>query len=292
LTRRDLTVILLAVVLCLALVSTSPSVARADTPRLLLGTTIGLQQTGLLDRLIPLFEQQTGRQTTVIPVSAPQALGLGVRGEVDVLLVDGDEDEAPFVAAGHGTDRRLVLHADDVLVGPKSDPASVREAANVDDALRRVAATSSAWVSRADNSGLFQIEKRLWREAGVEPIGQPWYVPIGQGMLPTLTAATERQAYTLVDRLTFLGRRDSLDLAIVAERDPDLLRLYHVIGINPAKGPWIDADGARALADFLLGPDAQAIIRDFGVDRFGQPVFVPDAGRTERDLLPARRLAG
>jgi len=285
--RGYLAAMLLIVTLCLALVMPLP--ARADTPRLLLGTTVGLQQTGLLDRLIPLFEQQTGRQVTVIPVSAPQALGLGVRGEVDLLLVDADEDEASFVAAVHGTDRRLVLHADDVLVGPTSDPAGIHQAAGVDDALRRIAATSSAWVSRADNSALFQIERRLWREAGVEPVGQPWYVPIGQGMLPTLAASTERQAYTMVDRLTFLERRDALDLAIQVERDPDLLRLYHAIAVNPDKGPWIDAAGARALGDFLLGPEAQAIIRDFDVDRFGQPIFVPDAGRTEQELIPSRR---
>jgi tungstate transport system substrate-binding protein len=108
-------------------------------------------------------------------------------------------------------------------------------------------------------------------------------------MVAALGASTERQAYTLADRLTYLQRRGSLDLTVLAERAPDLLRLYHVIEINPAKGAWIDADGARALGDFLLGPDAQAIVRDFGVDRFGQPIFVPDAGRTETELLPSRR---
>jgi tungstate transport system substrate-binding protein len=277
------------IALCLAMLVAVPPVARAEDRRLLLGTTVGLQQTGLLDRLIPLFEQQTGRQTTVIAVSAPQALGLGARGEVDLLLVDADEDEAPFVAAGHGVDRRLVMHADDVVIGPRGDPAGVREADGIGDVLRRIAASQSIWVSRADNSGLYQIEKRLWREAGVEPIGQPWYEPLGQGMAAALGASTERQAYTLSDRLAYLQRRDTLDLAILAERAPDLLRLYHVIGINPAKGAWIDADGARSLGDFLLGPDAQAIIHDFGVDRFGQPIFVPDAGRAEQELIPSRR---
>jgi tungstate transport system substrate-binding protein len=268
-----------------------PWVARADAPRLLLGTTVGLQGTGLLDRLVPLFERQTGRQVTVVAVSAPQALALGVRGEVDLLLLDADEDEAPFVAAGHGVERRLVLHADDVMLGPRDDPARVREAASVDDALRRIASTDRTWVSRADNSGLFQLEKRLWREASIEPTGQPWYVPVGQGMLPTLLASTERQGYTLVDRLTFLEQRDTLDLALVLERQPDLLRLFHAITINPAKGAWIDGAGASALVDFLLGADAQAVIRDFAVDRFGEPIFVPDAGRTEQELRPVRRPA-
>jgi tungstate transport system substrate-binding protein len=269
----------------------APPAARADTPRLLLGTTVGLQATGLLDRLVPLFERQTGRQVTVMAVSAPQALALGIRGEADLLLVDADEDEAPFVAAGHGVERRLVLHADDVVLGPRNDPARVREAAGIEDALRRIAGSDSTWVSRADNSGLFQLEKRLWREAGVEPKDQPWYVPIGQGMLPTLLASTERQGYTLADRLTFLEQRHSLDLALLLQGQPDLLRLFHAITINPAKGSWIDEAGARALVDFLLGADAQAEIRGFAVDRFGEPIFVPDAGRTEQELRPSRRPA-
>jgi tungstate transport system substrate-binding protein len=278
----------IALSLLLALVVVFTPAAHADDRRLLLGTTVGLQQTGLLDRLIPLFEQQSGRQVTVLAVSDPQALALGVRGEVDLLLVDADEDGEPFVAAGHGTDRRLVMHADDVVVGPKSDPAGIRGLSAIGDVLHRIAGCQCTWISRADNSGLYQIEKRLWREADIDPIGQPWYGRLGQGMVQTLGATTENQAYTIADRFTFLSRRDSLDLAVLAERFPDLLRLYHAIPINPAKGDWIDADGARALTEFLLGPDAQAIIGAYDADRFGEPTFVPDAGRTERDLVPAR----
>ena len=290
-TRLLLVSVLVATGALVGLGALAPPVARAEAPRLLLGTTVGLQQSGLLDRLIPPFEQQSGRQVTVVAVSAPQALALGVRGEVDLLLIDADEDEAPFVAAGHGIERRLVMHADDVIVGPRSDPAGIRQATGIEDRLRRIAGSASAWVSRADNSGLYQLEKRLWRDAGIEPIGQSWFVAIGQGMLQTLAAATERQAYTLAERLAFVERRDSLDLAVLSDRDPDLLRLYHVIPVNPAKGWWLDGAGARALADFLVGPDAQAVIRDFGVDRYGEPIFVPDAGRTERDLLPSSRVA-
>jgi tungstate transport system substrate-binding protein len=206
-------------------------------------------------------------------------------------LIDGDEDEPPFMAAGHGVDRHLVMHADDVLVGPRTDPAQAQAASSLDDALQRIAASNSGWVSRADNSGLYQLEKRLWRDAGIEPLGQPWYIPLGQGMLQTLAASTERQAYTLADRLTFLERRDLLDLAILNVQTPDLLRLYHLIVVNPAKGAWIDESGARSLSSFLLGPDAQALIRDFGRDRFGQAIFVPDAGRTEQEVRPASRPA-
>ncbi|MFN8633435.1 MAG: substrate-binding domain-containing protein [Chloroflexota bacterium] len=276
---------LLATALLATMVLTTSRVA-ADEPRLVLGTTVGLQQSGLLDVLIPPFERQRSRAVTVVAVSAPQALALGVRGELDALLVDAAEDEGVFVAAGHGVERRLVFHADDVVLGPPSDPAHVRDARGVGDALRRVAQAQQGWVSRADNSGLYQLEKKLWRDAGVEPLGQAWYQALGQGMQATLAAATERQAYTLADRQAFLERRDHLDLAVVSEGDPDLLRLYHIILVNPARGEWIDAPDARAFAEYLLGAEAQATIAAFGVDRFGQAIFTADAGRTERELVP------
>ena len=280
---------LLALLLCSMLAF--PISAQADEPRLLLGTTVGLERSGLLDVLLPPFERRTGRRVTVVAVSAPQALALGARGELDALLIDAPDDEVPFLAAGHAIDRRLVMHADEVVVGPRDDPARAREAAGLDDALRRIAASGSGWVSRADNSGLHQLEKRLWREAGLDPVGQAWYQPLGQGMVQTLTAATERQAYALADRLTFLERRDLLDLAVVVEGAPELLRLYHVLVVNPAKGAWIDEAGARALAAYLGSDSAQSLIRTFGEDRFGRPVFVPDAGRTEQEPRPASRPA-
>ena len=273
------------------LLLTWPVAAQADEPRLLLGTTVGLERSGLLDSLLPPFERQTGRRVTTVAVSAPQALGLGARGEVDLLLIDATDDEPAYVAAGHVVDRRLVMHADEVVVGPRDDPAGASAASRLDDALRRIAASNSGWVSRADNSGLHQVEKRLWREAGLDPLGQAWYQPLGQGMVQTLTATTERQAYALANRLTYLERRDLLDLAVVVEGAPELLRLYHVLVVNPAKGAWIDEAGARALAEYLGSPDAQALIRAFGQARFGRPIFVPDAGRTEQELRPARPVA-
>ncbi|MGE3267986.1 MAG: substrate-binding domain-containing protein [Chloroflexota bacterium] len=259
---------------------------------LILGVTIDLQRTGLLDVLLPVFEQQTGRTVTVVAVSAPHALALGVRAELDVLLVNAGDDEAPFMAAGHAISRQLVMHADEVIVGPRSDPAGLRQSTGLEDGLRRLAQSGSTWISRADNSALYQDEKRLWRDAGVETAGQPWYVAFGQGMLPTLAAATERQAYTLVDRQTFLERHSTLDLNIQLQGAPDLLRLYHVIVANPAKGAWIDDTGARTFADFVLSAEAQAVIGSYGEQRLGQAVFVPDAGRTEQELRPDRRAAG
>ena len=278
-------------ILLLLLLLFAPATVQADEPRLLLGTTVGLERSGLLDVLLAPFERQTGRRVTTVAVSGPQALGLGARGEVDLLLVDATDDEPGYVAAGHAVDRRLVMHADEVVVGPRDDPARAREAPSLDEALRRIAASNRGWVSRADNSGLYQLEKRLWREAGLDPLGQAWYQPLGQGMAQTLTATTERQAYALADRLTFLERQDLLDLAVVVEGAPDLLRLYHALVINPAKGSWIDEAGARALAEYLGSAEAQDLIRTFGQDRFGRPIFVPDAGRSEQELRPASRPA-
>jgi tungstate transport system substrate-binding protein len=238
--------------------------------------------------LIPTFERLTGRTVTVVAVSAPQALALGARGELDALLVDAPEDEPGYLSAGHAVERQLVMHADDVVVGPRNDPAGARAASTMDDALQRIARSSGGWVSRADNSGLYQLEKRLWRGAGIDPTGQPWYLPLGQGMVQTLTATTERQSYTLAERFSFLQQRHMLDLDVVVEGAPDLLRLYSVLTVNPAKGAWIDEAGARALAAYLLSDDAQGTIQYFGVDRFGEGVFVPDAGRTVDEFLPTR----
>jgi tungstate transport system substrate-binding protein len=284
--------VLAAVVCWIMLGSPGSAQAQADTPRLIVGTTVGLQRTGLLDVLVPLFERRSGLTVTLVAVSAPQALALGARGELDVLLIDGGDDEEPYLAQGHGLDRQLVMHADDVVVGPRDDPAGLRAALGIREALQRIVATHSDWVSRSDNSGLHQLEKELWREAGIDPVSQPWYVPLGQGMLPTLAAASERQAYALADRQTFLERQSLLDLDVASQGSPELLQLFHVIPINPAKGAWIDAAGARAFGEFLLDAEAQEQIRIFGADRFGQPIFVPDAGRTERELRPQRRVAG
>jgi tungstate transport system substrate-binding protein len=270
----------------LAVIGSAP-VAAATANEIVLGTTTALQASGLLDVLVPQFEQQAGVHVTTIAVSTGQVLTLGARGEVEVLLVNSPEEERPFMAAGQGVDRRLVLHDDLVFVGPSTDPDRLRAAVDIADALRRIAGGSAYWVSRADNSGPYQLEKKLWQIAGVNPVGQPWYVAVGQGIIPTLLAATERQGYTLADRRTWLEERSSLDLAVVASGFPDLLDLYHVIVVNPNTGPWLNEAGARAFADFLLAPTTQDTIRAFGVERYGQPIFTADGGRVEADLVPA-----
>ena len=259
---------------------------QASSNEFVLGTTSALQASGLLDMLVPRFERESGYHVTTIPVSSGQALALGTRGEVEVLLVDAPEEERRFMAAGHGVDRRLVFHDDLVIVGPRSDPADLHNAPDVLTALRQVAAQGAPWVSRGDNSGQYQFEKRLWQEAGLGPLSEPWYAEVGQGAIPTLDAASERQAYTIVDRRAFLERQSRLDLAIVPVSFPELLDLYHVIVVDPAKRTWLNGAGGQAFADFLLAPEAQDAIRAYGVERYQQSLYVPDAGRVETDLVP------
>ena len=260
----------------------SPPSARA--PELILATTTSTQDSGLLDVLVPVFERQTDYRVKAISVGTGQALALGERGEADVLLVHAPESEKRWMAAGHGLDRLLVMYNDVVVLGPAGDPAGLAGATSAADVMQRIAAGGALFVSRGDNSGTHQLELQLWRAIGLDPKDQPWYLEVGQGMGQTLTIAHDRQAYTISDRGTYLARRSALDLRILAEGYPSFLNVYHVMTVNPDKGPQINLEGARAFASFLVTPSTQALIGEFGVDRFGQPLFFPAADRTDEEL--------
>jgi tungstate transport system substrate-binding protein len=264
-----------------------PAVGAAQGPaqtEVILATTTSTYDTGLLDYLHPLFERATGYQVKTISVGTGQALALGERGEADVVLVHSPEAERAWMAAGHGTRRLLVMYNDFILVGPASDPAGAR-GQPITEALRAVAAREATFVSRGDNSGTHILERQLWQRVGLNPEGQRWYLAVGQGMGQTLNIASDRQAYTLSDRGTWLARRNTLDLALLVEGDAVLRNLYHVMPVNPAKSPRINNAGAEAYADWLVGPEAQAAIEAFGRDRYGQSLFIPAAGRSEAELL-------
>lgn len=250
----------------------------------ILATTTSTQDSGLLDVLLPLFERTTGYQVKPISVGTGQALALGERGEADVVLVHAPDSELVWMAAGNGTQRLLVMHNDFVIVGPPNDPAAIRGAATALEALQRIAAARAPFVSRGDNSGTDILEKQLWQRAGLTPAGNPWYLEVGQGMGQTLNVADDRRAYTIADRGTWLARRASLDLPILVEGDAGLLNVYHVMPVNPARSDRINAPGGEAFALWLVSPQAQGAIAEYGVDRFGQPLFYPDAGRGEDEL--------
>jgi len=251
---------------------------------MILATTTSTQDSGLLDVLVPIFEAKTGYKVKTIAVGSGAAMTMGERGEADVLLVHAPPSEVKFMEAGHGIDRKLVMHNDFIIIGPASDPAGIKGMTSAMEALKKIAASGEIFISRGDNSGTDQLEKRLWKEAEMTVAGQTWYQETGQGMGATLTIASEKKGYTITDRATFLARQDTLALEILVEGDAVLLNIYHVIQVNPEKSNLINPDGAKAFAEFMVDPETQEMIRVFGVDKYGQPLFFPDADKTEADL--------
>ncbi len=272
--------VLFSMLLALALLSACAQRTPANK-ELILATTTSTQDSGLLDVLIPAFEREAGYMVKVVAVGTGQALQMGEEGDADVLLVHAPVSEKDFMEKGFGSDRKLVMHNDFVLVGPAGDPATIRGAAAV-EAFGKIAAVKAPFLSRGDNSGTHQIELGLWKKAGVEPAGE-WYQESGQGMGATLRIASEKAAYTLTDRATYLTNKSNLALEILAEGDPTLINVYHVITVNPAQWPKVNAEGARAFADFLVSPDGQKMIAEFGVEKYGQALFVADAGKPEQE---------
>ncbi len=246
-------------------------------PRLILATTTSTQDSGLLDYLLPGFEAETGADVDVIAVGTGQALQIGVDGNADVLLVHARAREDEFMANGDGVRREDVMYNDFVILGPASDPAGVVGMTDAAAALTQIAAAEAPFISRGDDSGTHTKELSVWRAAGIEPAGD-WYVAAGQGMGAVLTMANEQQAYTLSDRATYLARTlEGTDLVIAVEGDPVLFNPYGVIAVNPDKNPNINAELANTFVDWITSLPVQEQIAAFGVDEFGESLFVPDA---------------
>ena len=267
-----------------AVLSAQSSVTEAQAIRsVILATTTSTQDSGLLDSLVPRFERHCRCRVKTIAIGTGQSLALGARGEADVVLVHAPSLEEQYVKEGTFVDRRLVMTNDFVLVGPPSDPAGVKGTTSIEHALRKLAARTAPFASRADNSGTDILEKNLWKKIGVRPSSDR-YLEVGQGMGATLQVASEKRAYTLTDRGTYLALRDRIDLVIVSEKSPELLNIYHVMEPNPDIFPNLNQQGGKAFADFMVSPEAQSFIGTFGVARFGQPLFTPAAGKKESEL--------
>jgi tungstate transport system substrate-binding protein len=269
------------VFILLALVLTS---AQAQQKNVILATTTSTQDSGLLDVLLPIFEKKTGYFVKTIAVGSGQAMAMGQKGEADVLLVHSPDAEKKFVADGYGINRRLVMHNDFVIVGPAEDPAKLKNTKPTTAAFQKIASAQALFLSRGDNSGTHSKERAIWKSAGVCPEGQKWYQQTGLGMGQTLNVASEKRGYTLADRGTYLALKKNLQLNILVEGDAALLNIYHVIDVNPAKWPKVNAAGAKAFSDFLTAKETQDIIKTFGMDKFGSPLFFPDAGKKEEEL--------
>jgi len=255
----------------------------AQSSVVILSTTTSTQDSGLLDVLVPMFEKQSGLSVKTISVGTGQALALAARGEADVTLAHAPALERRYVGEGKMTNRRLVMYNDFVVVGPGDDPARLRGLPRAADALKRIAETQSRFVSRGDKSGTHTLELELWKQAGVPPAGG-WYIESGQGMGATLGIANDRRGYTITDRATWLAFGKRIDLPILVEKDRPLLNVYSVMQVNPANGPRVNATGGKAFADFMVLPEVQAMIRTFGVEKHGQALFVPIAGKKDEDL--------
>ncbi|MCL4535238.1 MAG: substrate-binding domain-containing protein [Bacteroidetes bacterium] len=265
----------------------APSAAnppKPANPDLILATTTSTQDSGLLDVIIPMFEQQTGYKVKTIAVGTGAAMTMGERGEADVLLVHAPDSEVKFVKDGHGINRQLVMHNDFIIVGPAADSAKIKGVKTAKEALQKIAGAKAVFISRGDNSGTEQLEKKIWKLTGIDPANQSWYQQTGQGMGATLNVASDKAAYTISDRATYLATKSRTSLDILVEGDKDLVNIYHVMQVNPQKSAKINADGAKAFVDFMVSKSTQDTVAKFGVDKFGQALFFADAGKDETKL--------
>ncbi len=248
-----------------------------QTPSTLtLATTTSTEDSGLLDALLPVFEEENNIEVKVVAVGTGQAIEIGKRGDADVLLVHSRKAEDEFVEEGYGVNRKDVMHNEFLIVGPESDPAGIKDMKEVTKAFQQLAEKEALFISRGDDSGTHKKEVAIWKSAGIEPQGD-WYLEVGQGMGATLTMANERQAYTLTDEATYLSMADKQNLEVIVRGDEILFNPYGVIAINPEKHPDVNFEGANAFISFITGEKGQDIISDFGVEKFGKPLFTPDA---------------
>ncbi|MFZ5642470.1 MAG: substrate-binding domain-containing protein [Bacillota bacterium] len=287
--RRNILAIIVVLILALTGCTKSEKASQnaAGTPEVkdvILATTTSTQDSGLLDVLIPDFEKKTGYKVKPIAVGTGQALKMGEKGEADVLLTHAMKSEKPLVDAGVVTNYQLVMHNDFIIIGPENDPAGVKQAKDSAEVFKKIAEKGAVFVSRGDDSGTHKQELSIWKSAGVEPKGQKWYQETGSGMGQTLNVANQKEGYTLTDRATYLAQKKNLKLAIVAQGDKGLLNIYHVMQVNPEKFPKVNGAGGKAFVDYMVSPEAQNLIGDFGRDKYGEPLFYADAGKKVEEL--------
>ncbi len=244
-----------------------------ETTDLILASTTSTQDSGLFDVLIPAFEEAYPEyKVNVIAKGTGEALELGQNKDADVLLVHAKAKEETFVADGYGTERKDVMYNDFIIVGPASDPAGIKGTATAAEALAKLSAAGASFVSRGDESGTHTAEKALWTKAAITPAGA-WYISAGKGMGDCLTMASEMGGYTLTDRATYYNMRDSLGLEILVEGDTAMFNQYGVIPVTDAT----NMEGAQAFADWITSEEGQAVIAEYGVEEFGEPLFFPNA---------------
>lgn len=276
--RTNGIILLCSLLLIFAIGCAKKETADKESVEITLATTTSTQDTGLLDKLVPEFEKKYNIKVKVVAVGTGEAIKLGEKGDADVLLVHSKKAEEEFVSKGFGVERIKVMHNDFVIVGPANDPAKIKGLTSV-EALKKLAAEGKfTFISRGDDSGTHKKELSIWEKAAITPTGN-WYLAIGQGMGAALTMADEKQAYTLADRGTYLANKAKNKLAIISEGDKDLINPYSVIAVNPQKYPNIHNAEANKFIEFITSAEVQKEIGEFGKDKYGQALFVPDAGK-------------
>ena len=262
--------------------------AEATAAKLILATTTSTADSGLLDAILPDFEQKFNADVDVVAVGTGQALEIGSKGDADVVLVHSRKGEDQFVADGHAKERFDVMFNDFIIVGPADDPAGINGVPMAKDAFKAIADAEAPFASRGDNSGTNTKELAIWASIPFTPTAEmAWYNSLGQGMGDTLTFANEQQAYTLTDRGTYLAMRDNLpNLAILVggenlaeNQDKVLLNPYGVLAVNPEKHPNVNAALAAQFVEWLTSVEVQQLIGEYGVETFGQPLFYPNSAQ-------------
>jgi tungstate transport system substrate-binding protein len=268
--------IFFCLILCFA-----PALSAGE--RLKLSTTTSTENSGLLDALLPPFEKQFNVKVDVISVGSGKAIKLGENGDVDVVLVHERDLEDKFVSEGYGINRRDVMHNDFVIIGPGADPAGISKAKTAAEAFKLIGKKRASFVSRGDKSGTHSKELSLWMKARVKPSGS-WYMESGRGMGEVLIMAHEKGAYTLTDRGTYLAfqKEGKINLPILFEGDPTLFNPYGIIAVNPARQPQVNYIMAMALIGWVTSQEGQRIIAGFGKEKYGVPLFYPDAIKSPR----------
>jgi len=263
--RRCLAVVACALAACFMAWGQSPQSGQPSNPRIKLATTTSTEQSGLLAYMLPFFEKKTGYKVDVIAVGTGASLKIAEKGDCDIVLVHARSLEDAFMAAGWGSERRDVMYNDFIVLGPKNDPAGIRNAKTAKEAFSLIASKKAVFISRGDNSGTHVKEKDLWKLASIAPSGS-WYKEAGQGMSQVIIMAEQLGGYTLADRATWLAVKGSAPgLSIIFEKDADLLNPYGIITVNPAKWPHVNVAGAKALMDFFTGPEGRPLIESYKI---------------------------
>src|SRR5258708_16826057 len=276
---------LAALVLAAFIGFVAPAAAQSANPsELIILTTTTTQDSGILGVLTDAFAKKSGLSVKPIVAGSGDILKQGARGEGDVLLTHSPAAEKTWMADGNGTSRRLVMYNDFVIIGPEADPAKIK-GLKAADALRLIAQTKTPFVSRGDQSGTHVREISMWKRAGIEPKGRPWYRETGQGQGLTMDVAAQFQGYAFTDRGTYLVHARRIGMPILVENDPALYNIYHVMPVNAAKFPKVNAAAGQAFADWVISPEGQAVIAEFGKAQYGRSLFMPAANLREEELL-------